>query len=302
MKIGLIGLGDIAKKAYLPVLTIRNDIELICCTRNDEVLKNIVTQYRLSEGVHSVDELIAKGIEAAFISVATEAHADIAKQLISSGINVYIDKPISMNLEETEEIIRLAKEKGVIAMVGFNRRFAPMIRELPAKGKADLILIQKNRFHSSDIIRRAVVEDFIHVVDTLLFLLQREVKDVQVQYKTEKGRLKNVVIELIADGATAVGIMNRDNGTTEEIIEYMMSDHKYVVNNLTETQYYTNSIMSLSKFNDWDPTLYRRGFYGIVDHFITSVRDKTQCDPSLEDSLITHRICETITNRIEAGF
>jgi len=302
MKIGLIGLGDIAKKAYLPVLTIRSDIELICCTRNDETLKSIVAQYRLSEGAHSVDELIAKGIDAAFISVATEAHAAIAKQLINSGINVYIDKPISMNLEETEEIVRLAKEKGVIAMVGFNRRFAPMIRDLPSKGKADLILIQKNRFHSSDIVRRAVVEDFIHVVDTLRFLLQREVKDVQVQYKTEKGQLKNVVIELIADGATAVGIMNRDNGTTEEIIEYMMSDHKYVVNNLTETQYYTNSIMSLSKFNDWDPTLYKRGFYGIVDHFIASVRNQTQCDPSLEDSLITHRICETITNRIEDGF
>ena len=31
MRIGIIGIGDICKKAYLPVITLRNDIEIILC-------------------------------------------------------------------------------------------------------------------------------------------------------------------------------------------------------------------------------------------------------------------------------
>lgn len=38
MKIAMIGLGDIAQKAYLPVLAQWPDIELVLCTRNPKVL------------------------------------------------------------------------------------------------------------------------------------------------------------------------------------------------------------------------------------------------------------------------
>ena len=39
MRIGVIGLGNICEKAYLPVITAIEDVELIFCTRNEEKLK-----------------------------------------------------------------------------------------------------------------------------------------------------------------------------------------------------------------------------------------------------------------------
>ena len=39
MRIGIIGLGDIAQKAYLPVLNEKEGIELVLCTRNKEKLE-----------------------------------------------------------------------------------------------------------------------------------------------------------------------------------------------------------------------------------------------------------------------
>ncbi len=60
-------------------------------------------------------------------------------------------------------------------MVGFNRRFIPMVASLKEKGKANLILMQKNRFALPDLPRRFIVEDFIHVIDTLRFLMNEEV-------------------------------------------------------------------------------------------------------------------------------
>ena len=48
MKIGIIGLGDIPQKLYLPVLTEKEDIELILWTRNINNLKNCLKSIELS--------------------------------------------------------------------------------------------------------------------------------------------------------------------------------------------------------------------------------------------------------------
>lgn len=298
MRIGIIGLGDIAKKGYLPVLTEKENVEIILCTRNSETLNKLSEKYRIMESVQNIDELIKKGIDAAFVSTATEAHFEIAQKLLKNGINVYIDKPISLNFDESQKLVKLAQETGLVAMVGFNRRFAPMINKLKENGKADIIILQKNRFKFPDQIRRAIVEDFVHVVDTLRFLMDTEVKDIQVRYLEKDNLLHNVVIELIGEECTAIGIMNRNNGVTEEIIEYMTAENKFVVDNFIETTQFHNKDMNISKFGDWEPTLYKRGFYQIVDHFIDCVENNKTPDPSISDSLITHEICERIVMMI----
>lgn len=294
MKIGIIGLGDIAQKAYLPVLTERENIELLLCTRNPVILDKLAKKYRIIECVNHVDELIKKGITAAFVSSATEAHVEISKKLLTNGIHVYIDKPISLQLAESQEIARLAQEKGLVAMVGFNRRFAPMMKQLTDHGKADLIIMQKNRFQFPDQTRRAIVEDFVHVVDTLRFLMQTKVEELQVRYLEKDNLLHNVVIQLMGKECTAIGIMNRNNGVTEEIIEYMTAEHKYVVDNFVETTHLHNKNRQITKFGDWESTLYKRGFYQIVEHFLSCVENKKTPTPSLADSLVTHEICEKI--------
>ncbi|AYA78286.1 gfo/Idh/MocA family oxidoreductase [Bacillus sp. Y1] len=299
MKVGIIGLGDIAKKAYLPVLTEKEGIELVLCTRNTVTLTHLANKYRIQECVQTIDELLIKNIDAAIVSTATEGHFEIAEKLLQNGIHTYIDKPISMDFHETERIVRLTKDKGKIAMVGFNRRFIPRVRELKEHGKPNLIIMQKNRFAAPDYVRRFVVEDFIHVVDTLRFLMDTEVKDVKVEYVKNGDMLDQLVIQLIGDGCIAIGIMNRNGGVTEEIIEYMSGHQKFVVNSLVETTRYHDKEISITKFGDWEPTLYKRGFYQLMDHFIECVQTNSIPDPSIDDSLTTHEICERIVKHID---
>ncbi|MGV8983060.1 hypothetical protein [Clostridium sp.] len=173
-----------------------------------------------------------------------------------------------------------------------------MIKKLKEHGKADIIIIQKNRFQFPDYTRRAIVEDFIHVVDTLRFLMDSEVKDVKVRHLEKDNLLQNVVIQLTSEECTAIGIMNRNNGVTEEIIEYMKAENKYVVDNFIETTQFHNKDKNVTKFGDWEPTLYKRGFYQIVDHFLNCVENKVTPNPSISDSLITHEICEKIVMMI----
>jgi len=298
MKIGLIGLGDIAQKGYLPVLTEKENIEIILCTRNINTLKKLSKKYRIIQYVQTVEELIEKGIEAAFVSTATEAHFQIAEKLLKNGINIYIDKPISLNFHETQKLVSLAEASGLVAMVGFNRRFAPMINKLKEHGKADIIIMQKNRFRLPDNARRAIVEDFVHVVDTLRYLMGTETQEVNVRYLEKDNLLHNVIIQLTSKECTAIGIMNRNNGVTEEIIEYMTAENKYVVENFVESTEFHNKNKNINKFGDWEATLYKRGFYQIVDHFLSCVQKNITPTPSISDSLITHEICEKIVRMI----
>lgn len=298
MRVGVIGLGDIAKKAYLPVLTERENIELVLCTRNEAVLQKLAEKYRIQDRVQTVEELLLKNIEAAFISTITEAHFQTAELLLQHGIHVYIDKPVSLYLHETERIVELAHKYGLIAMVGFNRRFIPMVASLKEKGKANLILMQKNRFALPDIPRKVVVEDFIHVVDTLRFLMDEEVIAVNVESSKTDETLNQLIVQLIGKNCIAIGIMNRNGGVTEEIIEYHTGLHKYVVSSLVETVHYHHKQMNVTKFGDWEPTLFKRGFHQITDHFLDCVANEQIPDPSIEDSLITHLICEQIVQRI----
>jgi virulence factor len=302
MRIGIIGLGDIAQKAYLPVLSDKEDIELVLCTRNEETLNRLSKKYRISEKVQTVEGLITKNIDAALVSTATEAHFEIAEKLLNNCIHVYVDKPISLDFHETKRIEQLSKEAGRIAMVGFNRRFIPRVNELKKHGKPSLILMQKNRFASPDYVRRFVVEDFIHVVDTLRFLMDSPVKDVKVEYIINDEMLDNLVIQLIGDSCIAIGVMNRNGGVTEEIIEYHTGHDKFVVNSLVETTHFHNKEINISKYGEWEPTLYKRGFYQIIDHFIECVKHNQVPDPSISDSLITHEICERIVKKIDSKF
>lgn len=298
MRIAIIGLGAIAKKAYLPILTVREDIELLISTRNNTVLEEISNKYKIDRAYNSIENLLKEDIDAAIISTHADGHFQIAKSLIEKGVNVYIDKPLSFNFEESKEIEKLAKEHNVIAMVGFNRRFCPKVKELKSKGKADIIVMQKNREYPPGDVRRFIVEDFIHVVDTLRFLMDEEVKDIDINYLKDGNVLHNVVVTLKGNKVTTIGIMNRTAGITEENIEYMIKGNKYIVEDLVDTIEVNNSGRTKTSFGGWDPTLYKRGFEDILDHFIESVKNKTIPNPSISDSIKTHEICEDIVKYI----
>lgn len=299
MKVGIIGLGSICEKAYLPIITAKENIELIFCTRNIERLEGLSRKYRVKSYVSTLEELIDLGIDAAFVHTSTESHVEIVEKLINSGIHVYVDKPLSYSYVEALKVAELSKQAGKILMVGFNRRFAPMYRALKENGKPDIIIMEKNRVAHPGETRTFIFDDFIHVVDTLRFLIGGEVRDIQVKGLKKQGLLNNVVIGLSNDNTSAVGIMNRDNGATEEVVEYMSSGNKLVVKDLVNTTHLKEDRESLIKFKDWDPILYRRGFYDVVEAFLKAVESKTQCYPSIEDSLITHKLCEEIVNKLD---
>lgn len=299
MKIGIIGIGDICKKAYLPIITLRDDIKIILCSRNQDTINNIKSTYRLLHSTNSIDELIKFNIDAAFVHSSTESHFEICKKLIENKISVYVDKPIAFKYSEVEELYKLSKDNNVKFMVGFNRRFAPKLKELPSLGIPDLVIMQKNRLSTNQDIRTFIFDDFIHVIDTVRFLMGNEATNITIDGKKENGILKNIVIKLSNTNTTAIAIMNKQSGIAEETVEYMTNGKKAIVQSLTETTLYTKGNKIITGFGDWDNTLYKRGFVEIINSFIDSVKNNTELPISIEDSVETHKICDKIVFVLE---
>ena len=299
MRIGIIGLGNICEKAYLPVVTSLDDIDLVFCTRNIDKLKYYSKKYRVKEYVTSVDELISKNIEAAFIHTATESHAEIIEKLLNNNIHVYVDKPISYNYEDSIRLSKLAKSKNKIFMVGFNRRFAPMYARLKNIGSPSIIKLEKNRVDSPKDPVVFVLDDFIHVLDTIRFLAKDKLNILNVSAKKKNGLLYNLVVTLGNDKTACIAMMNRESGADEEVLEYYTEGTKVIVKDLVNANILSDNTEKVLKFNDWDTILYRRGFEVIIKEFLKAVKNNNEASINIEDSLETHKLCYEILTKIE---
>lgn len=297
LKIGVIGLGDIAQKAYLPVLTTR-ELEIHLFTRDQVKLRDIGAKYRLDNLHQSLDSLLNAGLQAAFVHTSTGAHEDIVTRLLNCGIHVFVDKPITYDFDSTERLLTLAGKKNVILEVGFNRRYAPAIQGLKMTGNANMIIMQKNRKSLPGNIRTFIFDDFIHVVDTLLYLFPNSIEHLIVNGKKKDGFLYHVVVQFIfAEGRTAIGVMNRDSGTVEEKVEVFTAEEKRIVYNVTDAVILKDKSEVKVGVSDWESTLKKRGFEGMVDEFLRVVGSgETIHQP---DHLLTHKVCEEIVKRLE---
>ncbi|GAA3057960.1 hypothetical protein GCM10020229_82030 [Kitasatospora albolonga] len=179
-------------------------------------------------------------------------------------------------------------------MVGFNRRHAPgylLAKERPR----DLIVLQKNREGLPEAARTLVYDDFIHVVDTLRFLVPGEIQHVDVRARVREGLVEHVVLTLAGEGFTALGIMNRLSGSTEEVLEVSGADSKREVHNLAEVIDHRGqpTVRPPRRLGPGRPPARHRAG---GDHLLDAVRAGQTL--SARDALRTHELCELIVERI----
>ncbi|MFJ8111502.1 Gfo/Idh/MocA family protein [Streptomyces sp. NPDC096132] len=296
MKVGCIGLGDIAQKAYLPVLGALPGIELHLQTRTPATLERVADTLRLpAEQRHrDLDALLAAGLDAAFVHAPTGAHPEIVARLLEAGVPTYVDKPLAYRLADSERLVTLAEDRGVSLAVGFNRRFAPGYAQC-ADHPRELILMQKNRVGLPEEPRTMILDDFIHVVDTLRFLAPAPVDDVTVRARVEGGLLHHVVLQLSGYGFTALGVMNRLSGSNEEILEVSGQDTKRQVVNLAEVIDHKGQ-PTVRRRGDWVPVARQRGIEQAVLAFLDAVRAGKVL--SARDALATHELCERVVRAV----
>lgn len=126
MKIGLIGCGKQAPK-HISGLKAVGDVEVAVCDIDSSRANALAAEHGL-ESYQTVAEMFddpdVVGID---IATPTLTHSELIYQAIESGKHFFCEKPLSEDLDSSRTIADRLKQTGLIGMVGYIYRFAPVL-------------------------------------------------------------------------------------------------------------------------------------------------------------------------------
>lgn len=141
--------------------------------------------------------------EAVTIAVPTVLHYEIAKYALQKGVHVLVEKPITFDLKQAEELISLAKQKSLVLQVGHVERFNGAVMAL-SKIVSEPLLIQTRRLHPQNnrILDVGVVLDLlIHDIDIVINLVNKPLLRHSAMGSCLTGKHEDIaVIELQFEG------------------------------------------------------------------------------------------------------
>ncbi|MCP8897907.1 Gfo/Idh/MocA family protein [Gilvimarinus xylanilyticus] len=297
MRIALVGLGDIAQKAYLPLVSRHLSIEPVLCTRNAERLASLSRQYRISETYSDYSALLASRPRAVMLHSSTDAHFSQARQALEQGIAVFVDKPLSYHLSQTEHLIELSLARNVPLFCGFNRRYAPLYQSALEHTPVS-VLYQKNRFNQAAQARAFIYDDFIHVLDFVRFVGGMPHGEPAVMAQWAGVKLGSVQVSWASSTGMFTAAMNRLCGQTFERLDYSAHNRSWHVENLRGGMECQGGQSNATGFGDWQDTLYKRGFPCMLEAFLQQIQQGGANKDYLQGVLDSHRLCETLLHRL----
>ena len=302
MRIGVIGLGSIARKAYLPVLGTTPGVTPVLVTRTPASLAEVGDALRVpaADRHRRLDDAIASGLDAAFVHTPSETHPEVAGALLRAGIPVLVDKPLATDAASAAAVVDVARTTGVSLLVGFNRRYAPAYAELAAWDDRDVVVLHKHRSHPLGAARAMVFDDFIHVVDTVRYLVPSSLADLTVSTRTTAdGACRRLAVQFTGDdGRMAVGLMSWTAGLDHEVLDVVGDGRRRQVTDLADVVDLAGS-EALTRRPGWAPATRLRGFEAMCARFLQAVRDGEHLDPG--DALVTHEVCERVVRAATEG-
>jgi len=88
--------------------------------------EEVAKQFGIPHWTTNLAESLAQpGVEAAILTTPTQMHADQGEQCMRAGKHVMVEIPMADNLKDSERLVRIQKETGLVAMAGHTRRFNP---------------------------------------------------------------------------------------------------------------------------------------------------------------------------------
>ncbi|MEK7395943.1 MAG: Gfo/Idh/MocA family oxidoreductase [Candidatus Poribacteria bacterium] len=103
----------------------------ICCDLDEKSLKNVQSQYPDIITTKQYSDLLNDpDINAVVIAVSAAKHYDLVKLAIQKNKHVFVEKPLTLNISDAEDLVKLAEEKNVKLMVGHLMEYHPAIEKL----------------------------------------------------------------------------------------------------------------------------------------------------------------------------
>lgn len=299
LRVGIVGLGGIAQKAWLPVLTASSDWQVVAAfSPTKATALPICEMYRIPYA--SSLSALAHECDAVFVHSSTRSHFAVVRELLEAGVDVCVDKPLADNLAEAEQLVALAAKKKRTLMVGFNRRFAPQYLALKQQlGSVSSLRMDKHRLNSVGPldVRFTLLDDYLHVVDTALWLGGQQA-DLQsgLLHANQQGQLLYAEHHFRRDNVLITTSMHRSSGSQREWVQAVTDGGLYDVTDMRQWREERGGGIIEHPVPGWQSILEQRGFAGCAKHFIDCVANQTVPETAGEQAILAQRVVEALCN------
>lgn len=186
VRLGVIGVGYIARKSHLPALAALRDAGEVTlqafCDVSEETLQESARDFGVERVYTDHHEMLEREeLDGLFLLIPPTCHTDVELIAAERKLPVLIEKPQTLDLEQARRFERAFRESGSLSQVGFMTRYYPaaeIVKDILAERSPRHASIQL--FYSGAPIRYwtsrwelcggSFVENTIHMVDFLRFL------------------------------------------------------------------------------------------------------------------------------------
>jgi predicted dehydrogenase len=193
--IGIIGAGNFTKMTVMPALKGSGAFYKYISSAGGLTAKSLANKYGFEFSTTDYKEIINDNdVDLVFITTRHNEHANMVSETLQSGKNVFVEKPLALNLIELNQVIDSYKSapNSVCLNVGFNRRFSPFIQKMKQLlGKTpsamNIIATMNAGFIPTDVWVQdmkvgggRIVGEACHFIDLMIYLTGSQVKEVMM--------------------------------------------------------------------------------------------------------------------------
>lgn len=337
LRVGIIGAGNIAQNAHLPVYQERKDVEVVAIADwNLERAQEAAKKFHIPHAYQNVEELLAaEEIDYVDICVWNRSHAPVAIAAAKAGKHILCEKPMAIDLEDALKMEAAISKAGVQFMLAVPTRYsaeAQLLNQMRKEGKLGDIYYAK----TANVRRRGtpigwftdtqksgggpVIDIGVHCIDRTWYLMGRP-RPVRVSastaYQIGNFKTKGVNRWTAMDSDvtafdtedSAAGVIHFENGAT------MLFEVSWALN-APPTEYTqicgTKAGATLNPLTiygeDMDyltdnrlTTLNPNIFDEEIGHFLNSLRTGAPVESPLEDGVTVQRMLQGIYDSARLG-
>ena len=222
LRVAVIGCGS-RGRGHMKILSQFDDTDLVAVCDPVEAARNEAADgFNVSNRYESIDELLdSETLDAIFVATPAHLNGEAALPCFERGVHTLLEKPPGMSVSETVALRTAAEQTGAKGMVGWNRRFHPIIveakRQVTARGPVTQIV---GEFHKSitrltgrfpeHLMDNMFLETPIHALDTIRAVAEADVQEVHSVVQRAISDYKDVHAALILfdNGCVAQHIAN----------------------------------------------------------------------------------------------
>jgi polar amino acid transport system substrate-binding protein len=315
--VGFIGAGSFAQTHLLPHLKADNHVALVgVCNSQGSSAKFSQSEFGFGYSCAEPEQIFAdEKINTVFVATRHNTHAPLAAEALKRGRNVFVEKPLALSEEELATVEAAWNERKPVFLVGFNRRFAPLVKQTKDffEDVPEPLVVQyhvnagfipkQNWTQDEEEGGGRIIGEVCHFVDTVQYLTGSEPVKVYAQSIASSNEAAtnsdNIIVTLTMKNGSIASITyvaNNDNSVPKELCTVSGGKKTAVMTNFQSLDLYKNGAKRMVKAQGID-----KGHKAEVAAFVHAVATGGQSPIPFKSLALTTRVTFAIRHSIACG-